>query len=360
MKIYHCGNCTQLLYFESVQCVSCHHALGFFPDINQVCAMNQDDYGNWHPIGCESAYAYHQCNNYKHAQVCNWMVRDDDPEQFCLSCRLNLIIPNLDKEENRVYWQRLELAKRRLVYGLISLNLPVVARHIDPEKGLGFKFLADSELDMQEPTPVMTGHDAGVITINVAEADDSYREKMRQKMRERYRTLLGHFRHESGHYYWFRLIQNSSWLQGFRQLFGDESTDYDSALEAYYGIGPQVNWDQSYISRYASAHPWEDWAETWAHYLHMHYALETARAWGMTLSAELTGSQPDRNNAVTKRNQTFDNMCENWVWLSCALNSLNRSMGFLDIYPFVLNDQVIEKLWFVHQVIKDFTEDELR
>jgi hypothetical protein len=41
------------------------------------------------------------------------------------------------------------------------------------------------------------------------------------------------------------------------------------------------------------------------------------------------------------------------VPLTVALNSLNRSMGHADVYPFVLSEKAIEKLRLVHDVIEN-------
>src|SRR5262249_50270393 len=156
------------------------------------------------------------------------------------------------------------VAKRRLVYTLLALNLPLVSRQEDRESGLSFEFLADPA-DPAAPR-VMTGHAGGVITVNVAEADDAERERRRLQMNEPYRPLLGAFRHEIGHYYWDRLIRGSARLAAFRETFGDERADYAEALDRHHAGGPPGDWQDRFVSAYASSHPWEDWAETWAHY----------------------------------------------------------------------------------------------
>ncbi len=105
---------------------------------------------------------------------------------------------------------------------------------------------------------------------------------MRVQMHEPYRTLLGHFRHEVGHYYWDRLIAETRWQEGYRNLFGDERASYADALDHHYKNGAPDNWQESSVSAYATMHPWEDWAETWAHYLHMMDAVDTALGFGMS------------------------------------------------------------------------------
>jgi len=217
--------------------------------------------------------------------------------------------------------------------------------------GLEFHFLGNTN---GQPR-VLTGHDNGVITMNIAEADDVERERTRVSMHEPYRTVLGHFRHEIGHYYWDRLIKNSPRLDAFRKQFGDEQKDYNQTLQKYYRDGPRLNWQENFVSAYASVHPWEDWAETWAHYLHMTDALETAAVCGLSL-------QPDRRDepSMKKREvkptqeQRFGDIVENWFPLTYVLNSLNRSMGLPDAYPFVLAPTTIDKLRFVHETICEF------
>ena len=63
-------------------------------------------------------------------------------------------------------------------------------------------------------------------------------------------------------------------------------TSYAAALQAHYAKGGDVGpWAERHVSAYASAHPWEDWAETWAHYLHMMDAVDTALGFGMSADA---------------------------------------------------------------------------
>jgi hypothetical protein len=206
--------------------------------------------------------------------------------------------------------------------------------------------------------PVLTGHADGLITLDIAEADEVERERIRRKLRERYRTLLGHFRHESGHYFWDRLIRGTSFVEPFRALFGDEREDYGEALKRHYAGGPPANCEERFISPYASSHPWEDWAETWAHYLHMMDTLDTSRCFGIAsrdvvkeiVEGDLLG--PSEGAAAGAKNRgPFADVLRDWIWLSLAMNAINRSMGVSDVYPFVLNRAVAEKLEFVHEVV---------
>jgi hypothetical protein len=255
------------------------------------------------------------------------------------------MIPDLGRQGNREAWYRLEVAKRRLIYSLLELGLPLEDRQTNPEQGLVFEFLEDSG----EPGAlvVLTGHNNGKITINIAEADDAEREKRRVELREPYRTLLGHFRHEIGHYYWDRLIRSSSRVDAFRGVFGDERMDYGQSLQRHYEQGAVADWQDHFVSAYASVHPWEDWAETWAHYLHITDVTETAEACGLSL-------KPVDHNSSTQGaipEGAFDRLIANWYPLTFVLNNLNRSLGLSDGYPFVLSPEAIVKLRFVHETI---------
>ncbi len=244
------------------------------------------------------------------------------------------------------------MAKRRLISSLLAFGLPVASRvSEDPEHGLAFDLLRA----VPGGPPVITGHANGIITLNIEEAEDSTRERTREQMHEPYRTLLGHLRHETGHYYWDRLIAGSTWIEPFRALFGDETFDYTQALQKHYQQGPPANWQEHYVSAYASVHPWEDWAETWAHYLHLVDTLETASSFRLAIdSVELpferfqadSLAQPEAPNAVE-----FLELLNAWGRMTVVLNELSRSMGLPDFYPFVLSRDAVAKLHFVHTVL---------
>ena len=221
----------------------------------------------------------------------------------------------------------------------------------DTQRGLAFDFLSSPP----EGPRVLTGHADGIITINIEEANDSERERIREQLHEPYRTLLGHLRHEVGHYYWDRLIAGSAWIDDFRELFGDEREDYAAALQRNYQQGPAPGWEQRHVSAYASVHPWEDWAETWAHYLHMVDTLDTALSFGLdtrTLDMDIEAFSRDAlfrpNDAGAKRFLSFVNA---WIELSAVLNELSRSMGQPDLYPFALPRPAVAKLQFIHLVV---------
>jgi len=351
MKIFHCGHCGHLLFFENTECVSCGHRVAYLPDLQMVASLDADGDDKWHAaLPQAAASGYRLCQNDKIEGTCNWAVPADDDSPLCVSCRTTRVIPNLADPDNRARWYRLEVAKRRLLFTLIELGLPLQDGVDHPEGGLTFEFLADT--DPSGPR-VLTGHADGVITVNIAEADDVERERRRTTLHEPYRTLLGHMRHESGHYYWDRLIGGTSEVDQFRSLFGDERADYDASLSTYYERGAPADWQERFVSEYASSHPWEDWAETWAQYLHMVDTLETAAACGLSLkprrSDEPTVSKMP--HPVSQQPATFDRLIDGWLPLTYVLNNLNRGLGHGDAYPFILSPTAVAKLRFVDEVV---------
>ena len=349
MKTFHCDKCSHQVFFENTICFHCGSMLGYQPALRRVNSFERTDDGLWRSLNrLDEGKLYKQCANYVQYDVCNWMLPADDPHDLCESCQLTVVIPALSSEKNHVLWSRLEAAKRRLLFSLATLHLTPVSKEVEPETGLAFQFLEDGVSDQT----VMTGHANGLITLNIAEADPAERERTREQMHERYRTLLGHFRHESGHYYFDRLIVGSEWIDEYRSLFGDERADYGAALQRHYAEGPPADWESRFVSTYASSHPWEDWAETWAHYLHMMDTLETAHACGLALNPRKAG-EPSLEIAVAPaKTDAFDDTVSEWFALTYVLNSLNRSIGMPDSYPFTLSPPVLEKLAFVHKVVR--------
>jgi hypothetical protein len=350
MKLFECQNCGQLLYFENTRCESCGHRLGYLPAKETVTAVEPD--GNLWRALAEPQGRYRFCANADH-DACNWLIGAKNTEMFCAACRHNRTIPDLTVPENAARWRKIEAAKRRLFYTILKLRLPLITRADNPEDGLAFDFLSpDAPIPGHPPAPLMTGHANGLITLNIAEADDVERERQRTQMAEPYRTLLGHFRHEIAHYYWDRLIANSPAIEEFRKIFGDERDDYGSALQRHYANGPPPDWPEHYVTSYASSHPWEDFAETWAHYFHMVDTLETARAFGLSVNPRVAkGADLATKIDFDPHNSTMERIIESWLPLTFAVNSINRSMGLSDLYPFVLPPPVIVKLTFLHDRI---------
>jgi hypothetical protein len=349
MRIFHCDHCRQAIFFENVVCEKCGHKLAYLPDIKLVASLDPAGGELWTtPVKQAEKRTYRLCENYTKYGVCNWAIPSNDSSPLCQSCQLTRIIPDLSDPKNTDAWRKLEIAKRRMIFSLLGFNLPLRNRAADPKSGLMFQFMGDPPGGPR----VLTGHDGGVITVNIDEADDVEREKRRVSMHEPYRTLLGHFRHEIGHYYWDLLIKDSPRLRAFRELFGDERADYAAALQKHYRAGARADWNQHFVSDYASVHPWEDWAETWAHYLHMTDTLETAAACGLSLEPERADEpKMDKQPLKPAKDQRFDEIIDNWFPLTYVLNSLSRGMGVPDAYPFVLPPDAITKLRFIHETI---------
>jgi len=368
-RAYRC-QCGRPVFLRNSECLACHTPLGYVIDRLGVMPLAPAEGGGALPdtftvFGDPHGKTYHRCANLMTPAACSWMVavpREGETipadtqglaPGYCLACSVTRTIPDLSVETNGELWRKLEQAKRRLISQLLALGLPVVSRHADPVHGLAFDFLSN----MPGGPHVMTGHEHGVITLNAEEAEDAVRERIRAEMREPYRTLLGHFRHEIGHYYWDLLVLPTPWIDDFRALFGDDRADYAAALQTHYEQGPPPDWADRFVSSYASTHPWEDWAETWAHYLHMADTADTAMSFGVdATNVELTSDlftaadlwQPDHPDAAT-----FLDFINGWVLLTNVLNELSRSMGQPDYYPFVLPRAAVGKLQFIHRVITE-------
>jgi hypothetical protein len=328
------------VHFENTECLNCGSVLAYFPGTGRMVSVGAAENGTWES---KTGEYYRHCRNYTEYNVCNWAVSEGESNIYCVSCRLNQMIPDLSVPGNQAAWAKFESAKRRLNYTLLNLGLAVTSKAENPCDGLSYEFKADLP-----GTPVLTGHDAGVITINLAEANDAERERRRLVLGEPYRTILGHFRHEIGHYYWDRFFRGEQTCQQFRTVFGDERADYAAALKSYYGNGAPNAWEEEFISAYAASHPWEDWAETWAHYLHMTDVLGTAASARVSLAPE-TRTPP----VTITAGGSFDQMIKAWFPLTYLLNNLNRSLGFPDAYPFALSPVALKKLRFVHESIVD-------
>lgn len=335
MKRFQC-HCGQEIFFENSVCQRCGRQLGYDPQRGLMVALAQDGDDGWR--GEDNGVVYRLCDNRLNYGVCNGLVDVNDGNPLCVACRLNRTIPNISIPQNLDRWGRIEQAKRRLIYGLLALGLPLEAPVAGYPRGLSFDFLEDQRTNPAVPQEfVTTGHFKGVITLNVLEADDVQRVWQRELSSERYRTVLGHFRHEAGHYYFELLVRDR---QGYMALFGDPDQPYGPALKRYYKQGALAGWESDHISAYASAHPIEDWAECFAHYLHMLDTLETAAARGIItpLSA----------------GEGIDSLLQRWDELAVSVNELNRSLGLQDAYPFVVTPAVAEKLRFVDQTIRAY------
>jgi hypothetical protein len=319
-----------LLVFENSVCVACGTPQGLLPTELRLV-----------PVPSEGSLG--PCTNLDLAG-CNWLA---PAGSLCASCRLTRTRPRDNDASGMAAFAATERAKRRLVYQLLDRRLPVVPLAENP-RGLAFDLLSSAH------EQVVTGHADGVITIDLAEGQSAHREAMRVQMGEPYRTLLGHLRHEVGHFYWEVLIGGSAdspALQRFRDLFGDERSDYGWALEQHYRAGAPADWSTRFVSAYASAHPWEDWAETFAHYLHISDTLQTAAAYGMAVRGPSRGGADLAAAPRESAGEGIRGLVDTWLPLTFALNAVNRSMGKDDLYPFMLTEPVIAKLGQVHDLV---------
>ncbi|HYB27559.1 MAG TPA: putative zinc-binding metallopeptidase [Solirubrobacteraceae bacterium] len=332
MRAFSCGNCGQLVFFENSLCLRCSHALGFVPERLELVVFDPNGDDRVRPCANSTLAA------------CNWLLATNDPGSFCLSCGLTRTRPADADTAGLAAFAKAEMAKRRLIFQLLDLRLPIGGE-------LSFDLLSS------HTGPVVTGHDQGVITIDLAESNDARREQRRAELGEPYRTMLGHFRHEIGHYYWPLLVEQTGQLTAWRQLFGDEREDYQQALQRHYELGPPADWSERHVSAYATTHPWEDWAETFAHYLHIRDSLQTAAEFGLIVAGPAVTD--DESLAALPQadteEQPFNGVIEAWLPLTYALNAVNRSMGRDDLYPFTLAPAVIAKLAFVHQRVRSWS-----
>ena len=339
-----CGN---VLFFGSSQCLQCNGEVGYDPQTGAMMMLRPGG-----PVK--------RCDNGVKHGVCNWVLPADSGEVLCLACRMNQTIPDLGTDRNRMLWGRMEMAKRRFIYTLLRLRITVPSKAENPKAGLAFDIVST----LSNPT-VTIGHLNGVITVNLEEADDTYRQINRQQLGESNRTLLGHFRHESAHYFWLRCLSELAWedplRMAFRERFGDEWLDYSAALGAHYQRGAPAGWEQKFISAYASSHPWEDWAETWAHYLQIVDGLETCESLGIqvkfialplvTLPVE-AGFLPTILPSTIADDGEFLALLQRWMCISTMLNEISNSLGEPALYPFVISVRVAQKLRLAHHFAK--------
>lgn len=339
MKRFSCPVCETEVHFDNSECLTCRTRLALEGSSRTFRAAplkgSKDS-----PKTCEN----------RAIAGCNWLVAKDS-EEFCEACMHNRTVPDNASKANVANWREIERAKRYLFYSILKWKLPHPTREEAPKSGLAFDFLADHTDAEGKVKRVLTGHDNGLITVNIAEGNDAEREARRTAMGEPYRTLIGHFRHEVGHFYWNLLVRDGGKLEECRMVFGDERTDYGDALKRHYANGPRAGWRDSFISSYAASHPWEDFAETWAHYIHIVDASETAHAFGLSLRAKNLKSETVAVTSDPYQGGSLKELLDDWVPLTVALNCLNRSIGQPEMYPFVLSEPVRGKLAFIHELI---------
>ena len=350
MRLYDCDHCGQPIHFDNRDCMNCGSRLAFVPEALAMHALQPVEGEEVWSLFASPERRVRLCAN-AGMDICNWTVLADDPNPFCPACRHNRLVPDASTEEGLRQWRRISQAQRHLFYSMLKWNLPRINRDEDPAGGLVFDFLVDEIQADGTVKAALTGHENGLIAIRAAEADDATREQIRVSMNEPYRTMLGHFRHETGHYIWDKMVRDGGRLDEFRAVFGDETVDYGEALKRNYEEGPPPNWQEFFISTYASSHPWEDFAESFAHYVHIVDTLETARAYGMSIDPrrhEELSAEVDFN---PYRADSAEQLVSAWIPFSLAINGIHRSMGVPDLYPFILTPAVTAKLQFVHDLV---------
>jgi hypothetical protein len=360
MRLFSCDFCGQPVHFENRSCVNCGHRLAFVPESLSMQALVPQGELDW-PLVAQPSQSVRFCANAA-LDICNWSVPTHSAALFCPACSHNRLVPDASNETGLSRWRRISQAQRHLFYSLLRWKLPLSTRAEDPAGGLVFDFLVDEIASDGRIVPAMTGHEEGLIAIRAAEADDLTREQARSEMNEPYRTLLGHFRHEVGHFIWNRLVRDQNRFAAFRTVFGDERDDYQQALLRHYGQGPASGtangWQQDFISAYAASHPWEDFAECFAHYLHIVDTLETARSFGIAIEPRGHEEMAAEVAFDPYRARSAAQLVHAWVPFSVALNSIHRSMGQGDLYPFILTPAVVAKLQFVHDLVHGAVEED--
>ncbi|MCM2455701.1 hypothetical protein HGO37_09925 [Rhizobium sp. CG4] len=349
MRLFTCATCGQSIHFDNRYCVKCGSRLAFIPDMVALEALQPAGEPLWSLVSSPERQVRF-CANEVH-DICNWTIPAEQDGEFCEVCKHNRLVPDASTAVGLERWRRISQAQRHLFYSLLRLRLPVPDRLQDPQSGLVFDFLVDEVTPDGNIIPAMTGHEEGLIAIRAAEADDATREQVRSNMNEPYRTMLGHFRHETGHFIWNKLVRDANRFEAFRAVFGDETQDYAEALERNYQSGPPEGWQENYISTYAASHPWEDFAECFAHYLHIIDTLETAGSFGMAIEPEGHKEMAAEVEFDPYNARSAEQLVSVWVPLSVAMNSIHRSMGQGDLYPFVVTPVVTAKLQFIHELV---------
>jgi hypothetical protein len=334
VRVFACPHCRTWVEFEDRVCLACGTDLAYHPGPDMLVRAADE-----------------RLCRFRDAIGCSWVASSDPAaDGACESCRLTTDRPDDDDRTAHSQLVLAEFAKRRLVRQLRHLGLPITVRHGD--EGLAFRLLAPTE-----GQGVTTGHADGVITIDLSESNDPHREALRIRLGEPYRTMLGHMRHEIGHYYWQVLVDGEpDVVEGFRELFGDERQDYGKALKAHYGDESDDDWTDQHISHYATMHPWEDFAETFAHYLHIADVLETTAALGVTVDGPHGVPEPlagriQATGADRIAGLPIADVLGRWHGMALALNAMSRSMGRQDLYPFVITPGVARKLGWVHELV---------
>jgi len=349
MRGFACPVCHGFISFESRRCPTCETNVGFHLPTDSMVAVDDGS-------AAVAGQRWLRCNQSSNL-ACNWLVPEDGDAHTRGRCFADSLIRREPAADDTLAREKLiptATALRRLVWQLFDLKLPV-APWWQTDGGLAFDLLSSYTTGEK----VLIGHANGVITIDVVESLDAYREQLRVRLGEPYRTLLGHFRHEVGHYYQNILVETEPgalrYLAECRSLFGDERISYSDEVARHYKFGAPEGWQSRFISEYATMHPWEDFAECFAHYLHITDTIDTAREAGMVLHADRVRYSAPRDVVPLESydDEPVERLLYDWKWMSLAFNRINASMGKHPLYPFEIPPPVIGKIGFVHKVIRD-------
>ncbi|NDZ95741.1 hypothetical protein G3I13_06850 [Streptomyces sp. SID6673] len=347
-----CPICNALSGFVNQECPGCGTTVGVHLPSRSLVVASED--------GVEiDGRRWVRCSNWA-GTGCNWMtLAEVDESSIGLRgrCFPGSLVRRHPETDDTIALEKLNPTARdmrMLIYQLVDLGLPV-----EPfwrsDGGLAFDLLSS----LTTGRPVMIGHANGVITIDLAESMDAYRERLRVDLGEQYRTMLGHFRHEVGHYFEHILVETgdgaTEYLDKAREIFGDERAGYADAITRHYTYGPPRNWQDSFISEYATMHPWEDFAECFAHYLHITGTIDTARESGLMLESDQVRFTMDHDIVplASYADEPIERLLYDWKWLSTMFNRVNAAMGRRPLYPFDIPKPVVRKLGFVHRVIRE-------
>jgi hypothetical protein len=330
--------CNRWLFFGNTACLGCDRSVGRCCACRAMASFSPASTSEL--FSCDNCHAEVQpCAN-RNLGICNCFANQTDStgNVLCTYCEFTRVVPPHDSPDKFSRWRELESAKRRLLIQLSGLEFPPFASKFVPTCPLVFEFKEDTVLPDGSIEAVFTGHENGVITINAHEADSVRREQSRVAFNEPQRTLIGHMRHEYGHFLDLCCIQGDLLRAKYVELFGDPATvDYAEAKTRYYAQGPTGNWPESYVSAYASMHPWEDFAETVNVYLDLMALAETAR--------DQLGSNID-----TSANGCVATFISELLDLAITVSEFNFDMGLNALLPERFNDEVVCKLSYVHSL----------
>ena len=334
MRRFTCESCAEEVAFDALRCASCSSPLGYVPAQQAVKVLHPAAGAVSFSISGDDA-EFWRCPN--SARGCNWVLPAGTGDIWCRSCGLTPGRPDETNPDALAAWSTAEAVKRRLVHQLDHLALPIDPRSDATPDGLAFDLVY---------VPGQFGPAGKVdeaVTLDLADADVQDVGAPPRRVHAPFRTLIGNLRHKVGHHYWHRLVGQSDHVTPFRRLFGDERADYPAAIEPHQAAVAH-HWDASrFVTGRAESHPFEDWAETFAHYLHILDATDTAEAYRLP-DGQCEMGRPQSSPG----GGTFAEILRLWRPTAPAVNALAASLGLPAVYPFQLTGVVLQKFEFVH------------